>query len=79
MSAKAHNLRIGNQGMFITEPLSKNLYLTTDETGRFISLHRGSLGWNVFVCDTQEFIAKGLDNFDEAEGTAYEYLTKVSA
>ena len=65
--------------MFTTEHLSKFLYLVTDETNRSISLHRGSLGWNVFVCDTQEFIAKGLNNFDEAEGTAYEYLSKVSA
>jgi putative heme degradation protein len=35
--------------------------------------------WDVFVPTTDNYIANDLDTFDAAEGTAFQWLSQVSA
>ena len=35
--------------------------------------------WDVFVTTTDNYIANDLDTFDAAEGTAFQWLSQVSA
>jgi hypothetical protein len=35
--------------------------------------------WEVFVPSTDSYIANELDTFDAAEGTAFQWLSQVSA
>lgn len=35
--------------------------------------------WDVFVPTKDDYIANELDTFDEAEGTAFQWLSQVSA
>ena len=65
--------------MLETFKLNDNLYRSTDHQNVILFWMDEDSRWKVYNPRTDSWIAYDLDSYDEAEGTAYEYLSKVSA
>jgi hypothetical protein len=64
--------------MLETIKIEDGLYEVRDESrSLFVKSFDGL--WSVINRETKKFVAHDLDTFDEAEGTAFEWLSKVSA
>jgi hypothetical protein len=65
--------------MLNTYKLNEHVYLSTDKK-EIALFEQNDLGtWDVFSPLLNKYIANDLDTFDEAEGTAFQYLSMVSA
>jgi hypothetical protein len=65
--------------MLNTYRLNEHVYLSTDKK-EIALFEQNDLGtWDVFAPLLNKYIANDLDTFDEAEGTAFQFLSMVSA
>lgn len=66
--------------MLKTYEIYDQLSVATDfERLVIIEQNAFSLKWEVFIPSTDDYIAKDLDTFEEAEGTAFQWLSQVEA
>ena len=65
--------------MLETFKLNDNLYRSTDHISVILFWMDEDNRWRVYNPRRDSWIACDLDSYDEAESTAYEYLSKVSA
>lgn len=65
--------------MLNTYKISEHVYVATDTNE--IALFEENINgkWDVFIPSKDDYIANELDTFDEAEGTAFQWLSQVSA
>jgi hypothetical protein len=66
--------------MLQTFKINDVTYLAMDSDGNIIFIESDEVcGYNVFDIKTNTYIAEQLDTFDQAEGTAFQWLSQVSA
>lgn len=65
--------------MLNTYRLNEHVYLSTDKKEIVLFEQNDSGTWDVFVPLLNKYIAYDLDTFDVAEGTAFQFLSMVSA
>jgi hypothetical protein len=65
--------------MLNTFKLNEHVYLSTDKKEIALFEQNDHGLWDVFIPAQNEYIASDLDTFDEAEGTAFQWLSQVSA
>jgi hypothetical protein len=65
--------------MLQTIKLNFEMYAVSDESRVLYLFKNTNNVWGVFNPNSETYIATELDTFDEAEGTAFQYLSLVSA
>lgn len=65
--------------MLNTYRLNEHVYLSTDKKEIALFEQNDAGTWDVFVPLLNKYIAEELNTFDQAEGTAFQWLSQVSA
>ena len=65
--------------MLNTFRLNEHVYISTDQNEVVLFEQNDGGLWDVFTPATNSYIANDLDTLDEAEGTAFQWLSQVSA
>jgi len=65
--------------MLNTFKLNDHVYLSTDKKEIALFEQNDAGSWDVFAPLINKYIATELHTFDEAEGTAFQWLSMVSA
>ncbi len=65
--------------MLKTYKINEFVYVSTDASEIALFELNVNGQWDVFIPALDEYIANDLDTFDAAEGTAFQWLSQVSA